>query len=240
MSQLVILNQKTHTYWCGKKRLQSVGGLVKSLVPPFDRDRIAARIAKREGKTPEQIIAGWEAMRDEAADKGYAVHDAIDCHLKGKPMPPNCEQSPVAFSAWSLWLAWWKKAGEHLTVKGVEVQVADLELSLAGTFDLLALSSKTGKEHIFDWKTNKKFAKQNNYGENLLEPFSDLPNCEYSVYSLQVNLYRLIRERAGHDCGDSWIVHVNRTLSVFRALDLRARLKEWLGEKELKACEATL
>jgi ATP-dependent exoDNAse (exonuclease V) beta subunit len=223
---LITLDPENHIYRCNGRILQSVGSVVKRLVPPFDRDRLSALTAKKRGITQAAVIKEWEDKRDIAADKGHEVHEMIDRALGGEE--GRMQASVESLAEFGHWLKWWNEAQNSLVVIGTEHIVGDLDLAIAGTIDLLCSSTKTNRKHVFDWKTNGKFERENNYGENLLPPFDDLPNCHFTVHSLQVSLYRLLLERTGEVCGDSWIVHVNSVATPHRALDLRDRLEDWL------------
>jgi ATP-dependent exoDNAse (exonuclease V) beta subunit len=227
------LDPKKHIYWLGKKRLQSVGSLVKRVTPEFDAAYHAERVAKREGKTMDQVLKEWSDKRDASCVTGHELHDFIELYLKGPTTARPCPGTKAG-----AWVQWFTTAvpgrptpQQSLKSEGTEVIVGHEEYGYAGTLDLLASSSKTNLIHVFDWKQNKAFNKDNRYGEMLLPPFDDLPNCEHTRYSLQVSLYRLALERNGHEgkTGDSWIVHITEQAATpHRALDLLARAEEWV------------
>ena len=62
--------------------------------PPFDADAIIRKMRLDKpsspyyGQTPEQIKAGWDKGRDEAAQLGTALHAAIERYLGGAPLQP--------------------------------------------------------------------------------------------------------------------------------------------------------
>jgi hypothetical protein len=87
------------------------------------------------------------------------------------------------------------------------------------------------RKALLDWKSGKNFSDRNEYGERLLDPFSDLDNCEQVVYSMQVSLYRLILERDGFTgpVDECLILHLtDRSAVPHRVTDYRTRLLEWL------------
>ena len=89
-----------HKYTCmGEANYLSVTTWLHSHFPAFDADAIIKKMnltnpkCKYYGQTPEQIKAGWDQNRDEAAAAGTAMHEAIERHwLGGTPLqPPLCE-----------------------------------------------------------------------------------------------------------------------------------------------------
>ena len=70
------------------------------------------------------------------------------------------------------------------------------ELEIAGTIDILALDKKTNKYDLIDWKTSKKI-EMNSYGGKVGTKIatSNIPDCNYYHYTLQLSLYRYLLER---------------------------------------------
>lgn len=226
-SSRITLDESTHTYLVDGARVESVHNRIKDLRAPFDRDGISERIAKRRGWTKEEVLGDWDKKRDDACATGNALHDYVATvfgdNPHGLPVPPNkhCQH----------WLDWWLGASKHLQIVAHEEPICDLGLMVAGTPDLLALSSKTKLFHILDWKTNGEFKLTNQYGDHLLRPFNDLWDCELSIYSLQVSIYRAILERSGlaGKMGDGYLIHVTENkLEVHQALRLHDRAVNWL------------
>jgi ATP-dependent exoDNAse (exonuclease V) beta subunit len=229
----------THTYTVDGIPLRSVSSVYSAYVPPFDAPRIAAKVAAKRGTTPETLIAEWEAKRDRAAAKGTKVHDYIQSVLRPAPVDPNAETdaflalnaAPVKLPEMEAFDKFMLHAADlKLQIMEVEWVVGDKELRIAGTVDAVAFSEVTGKWHILDWKTNENYNTENRW-ENLLPPFSSLPNCEHAKYSLQISLYRLLIERNFpkewgdplNIMGSPYIVHLDQygDFTVHRPHDCR-------------------
>ena len=232
----VMLDRTTHTYTVGGVRVQSVGQLVKSVTPAFDCVGQAALYALKRGWTPAEVLGDWDRKRDEACALGHDVHAFILKTVSGNGKLPSAKLS-VSLPYCGAWLDWWNKSQGHLHTLALEQPVADLKLGLAGTPDHVARSSKNGKVHVLDYKTNANFRHSNDYHEYLLPPFQDLPNCEHSTYSLQVSLYSLLLERQfGEPLGAAYLVHVKPDgVDAHVALDLRARAEAWLSARKRAA-----
>jgi len=126
--------------------------------------------------------------------------------------------------------ALWASLKNKVVVSKVEWIVGDDELGIAGTVDTV-FCGDTGI-HIWDWKTGKEFKINNPWGKNLLPPFNDLPECELSIYSLQVSIYKLIIERnTDLVLNTSYLVHLSEGgYQIYPALDLTERVKQWLQQ----------
>ena len=70
------------------------------------------------------------------------------------------------------------------------------DLEIAGTIDILALDKKDNKYDLIDWKTSKKI-EMNAYGGKVGTKIatSNIPDCNYYHYTLQLSLYRYLLER---------------------------------------------
>lgn len=85
---------------------------------------------------------------------------------------------------------------------------------LAGQADLVTI--KNGVVDILDYKTNKEIKTQgyknwDGIESMLLYPCAHLPECEYSIYSLQLNLYMymILRSNPKFKMGSMTLVHVS-------------------------------
>ena len=222
----VVFNDANHTYTCDGQLLPSVTTILKRIKPAFDKEGISAKCAAKEGVSQAEILAQWKASSDAALAKGKALHANAELAALKPETWLQSTHTMVEINAWNLW---WTRARKSMTPVAVEYVMADTDLGVAGTLDMLAESSKTSQRHVFDWKTGKKFGIKNDWGRKLLPPFEDLDDCELNVYSLQTSIYRLMLENRNYDCGESWIVHIlGGSVVPHRALDLRERAADWL------------
>ena len=105
---LIVFEADSHKYTCaGESGYMSVTTWNHTHFPEFDADAIITKMMSNPrtwpkspyyGKTREEIKAGWEKNRDEAAAAGTAMHYAIECYYRGEtphaplgetPTPPN-------------------------------------------------------------------------------------------------------------------------------------------------------
>lgn len=238
MSHQIRFNAVDHSYWIGDTQLQSVTSLIKTLIPPFDSDRVSAHCAKRDGITQAEVLAQWQAKANASTAKGTRVHSYIEDVLDGihdpvltavnTKIPEMC-----AFdAAWQLF-----RDNLRAEVAQKETIVGDEQLRVAGRIDVvLSIQPQSTRfQSVFDWKTGK-FERYNRF-ENLLPPFDDLTASELNKYSIQVSTYRLLLERAdpAASYGESYLVHLHEsgTHHVYKAIDLRERVLAWLSARAL-------
>jgi len=103
---LIKFDAGPHKYTCaGDGNYLSVTTWLHSHFPAFDADAIIKKMrldkptCKYYGQTPEQIKAGWDRGRDEAAAAGTAMHAAIEAfflEVGGHPPGPPGGTPPTA------------------------------------------------------------------------------------------------------------------------------------------------
>lgn len=229
--QAIQFNPKYHTYTLDGQRLTSVTAKIGTLKPPFDAPRIAQRVADREGKTVDDVLAEWDAKREAGLARGTAVHEYIEGVLTGRqpagdPFLALNERLPEQGAFDRLW----SDLKDVAKVARCEWVVGDATLGVAGTVDALLWNPEREVYSLWDWKTGGRFERSNNW-ENLLPPFDDLDNSEFYVYSLQLSLYKLVIQRSlDIPVGGCYIVHLSPDgeYEVHLAEDLTGRLEAWL------------
>lgn len=223
MFERIVFDAARHTYTLDGQPLASVSSVVKRVVPEFDAATKAAEIAARDGREAAEILAEWEAKREAALARGNALHDYI---LMAETVRPDEETLPEM----TAWRRWRENTGAHLVPHWMEWKIGDAQLGIGGTLDALMWNADRGAYELWDWKTGKGFWSNSRWP--LLEPFSDLGNCELSRYSLQVSLYWLILERnTDLPVRSAHILYLSPDgfFYPYEALDLRERLRAWLG-----------
>ncbi|MQA91963.1 MAG: hypothetical protein GEU90_17365 [Gemmatimonas sp.] len=115
--------------------------------------------------------APW-SQRDDAADRGSAVHAAVEAYLKDRPLPDGLTEDEfdcaVAVEAFLR---------QHVAkVLAVELTVISVTREYAGTLDLWALG-RDGHTYILDWKTSGSV-----YVDHAVQ-LAAYANAEYAIAS---------------------------------------------------------
>lgn len=177
---MVSFNKSKHSYVNDNSDLEyvSVTSLINSFKEIFDVDKHSKIVADREGVSQQEIINRWNQIKKTACDFGTNLHNKVECYIKSKGKEYNNDEQIVKFLKLSK-----LKLDNILN----ETVVYNHEYRIAGTADIIVDKGETFD--ILDLKTNKNFRFDSKFNKNMLQPISHLPECEYSVYSLQVSTY---------------------------------------------------
>lgn len=164
---------------------------------PLTYDSVA-EILKAADRQPDKV-------KDESADIGTRVHNAIDAYILGKE-PVLDEESTIGFTNFLNWLS---SAGLQLVCG--DIPVASRSLGYGGRLDALGID-KEGKLYVLDWKTS---------------------NSLRDEYPLQVAAYaKALKEQYGLDASGAYVVRFDKTdPNVFEAkqIDMTHSLGAWLS-----------
>ena len=217
----ITLNKDNHEYILNSNpeiNFTSCTDLISTHFRPFEAERIARFLVYRTRKyshyTVDSLLAEWR----EARDKGSRVHDQIDEYIKyGMSTHESMSEQGVQ---WIKNIA--KQFGDTIYS---EVFVYSKELQLAGCIDLLIYNSQTNKCYLFDWKTSKKMDMSSSK-RGITSATSDLYDCRFDKYSLQVNLYSyLLEEYHGIKIENNYLLHLsNYDVDTLRASNLKSNI----------------
>jgi hypothetical protein len=161
----------------------------------FDADAVITNMMKGRnwnpsnkyyGKTADEIKAGWEQNRDEAARAGTKMHYDIECYYNGIELKePNTSLEYTHFMNFV-------KAFPELKPYRTEWMIWDEEHRFAGSIDMV-FEKEDGTLMIYDWKRSKEI-KKTGVKYSHTECIEHLPDTNFWHYSLQLNTYKTILE----------------------------------------------
>jgi hypothetical protein len=215
--------ESTHTYKVkGKKLKYSVSGLIDKFKNPFDKENIASFVAKKEGKTKEEILKEWQDKADNACDLGTRVHKfgelyPFDTSLKPKD---GYERAVVNF---------WDSLPDFVIPFIMELEMYHKDYMFAGTGDILLYNTLTDTFIIGDYKTNEDLFK-NFKSQKLKKPFHKLLDCNFNKYQLQLSFYQILLEQTGCKVSSRKIVWLlpDGNFKLYDTEDFTEELKEEL------------
>jgi len=236
---------KNHKYTINDEPAKtSVSSVLKKYEKEFEKEKIAANVARKNGLTVNEVLKDWDYKGSYSCHKGSEFHLFVENFLERKKIALD-KDAFIAFLANSTaiydenavdnyysemasmignfinFYDWWKK--DHIILKS-EFVVGDVKSGICGTIDNLSYNKTTKKLVIFDYKTNKEIKKSNPWGEKLLPPFNHLQNCELVKYSFQIWLYKLIIERnSPFEVETGYVVWVSgkNDYQLFEILDVK-------------------
>ncbi len=190
--QFLTFDPAEHVYYHNGMELRSVTNVIEEYFPRFDPEEWAPRVALREGVTPEEIIHRWAEEGRRARELGTAMHDNIEKYYLGEDTGDNTD----AMRLFRLFAS-----DSSLSPYRTEWSIYDEDYGIAGTLDFLELTP-SGRFNLWDWKRSSKLVDRNGkivhrsrYGKTGYHPFTNLHDCAYWHYALQLNIYACILER---------------------------------------------
>lgn len=245
----ILFDESKHLYTIGDRKLTSVTTLLKKYETEKDWDEIATKYAIKHVLDPKDVRQKWKDEGTVASFKGSEFHlyaeNALANKLYNTKVPDSTIQNiclkleynyPQAIKKLlMMWKVFWFQAKENLVPVRSEFIVGDVESGVAGMVDQLFWNKKEQELQIWDWKTNKKIAKQNKY-QKLLGPFSHLDECEYNKYSIQLQTYKhIIQKVLGIEIGSCyicWFNENNDSYKIFKTIDLQDEVGQMLSNEK--------
>ena len=183
----VLFNKDDHTYSKNGKPYLSGSTFAHMFEKEFPRDAIAQKVADRDDKEVDDVLAGWDSKGEISLQYGTLIHKCIETWCKYGETPNN-EYLKAVIEDWDE---------NGFSVDENEVFVQDDAHQLCGVID--GLSGDT----IYDWKTGDIHQKiQHQLGK-------EWPNDRLSLYTLQLNFYRYICEQNGRKINHLYIGWLN-------------------------------
>lgn len=229
----ILFDEAAHTYTHTdtKEKFTSVTTFLGRYKPPFDSDKHATRVAKREGVSKELVLETWEEEKNRACERGTNIHKLLEDYIE-------CGEIEDTYG-------WLYKSYDKVVERSIdpynkvlcENLLYDEEIKIAGTADLI-YEHKDGTFTIGDFKTNKRFRFCSQYRERMKLPVDHLDYCEFNTYALQLSFYALLHERqTGKKCRKCVIFylkedrfvpyHVNYLKSDIYNIIKSANLGDW-------------
>ena len=233
--------EKNHSYLIDGQPTNSpsVTQLLKRFKRKFEKEKMAARTAKKTNRTVEQVLAEWDLNSLYSTTLGSMLHKYIENFYCNKRVEFEGTFSGLGFDEK-------KRIGETLPklveqfqnfyndnqqllcIKN-EVVLGDIkDTKVCGMSDLLCYNTDTNQLEILDFKTNKKMEKTSPYG-SLFYPFDDMTEGEINEYTIQLNVYKYFIETATNLKIDKlkiiWFNIKNDNYKLFELADLQPKIK---------------
>ena len=211
--------EEDHRYvnWETNEQYLSVTQLLHHYQQEFDSDFQSKKVAKREGKTQEEILAMWKDKSDTATDYGHEIHSFFERMF----LSPGRITIPSNDLEQQLLQAYHKT--KQLDLSGdvtPEQLVYNHEYKLAGQSDIFHFPGNNMFD-VGDWKTNEKFKYYDPFKNYLKEPVEHLSQCDFNTYALQLSIYAYFYEiMSGMKCRKLFILYYWRDHNIFQVIPL--------------------
>ena len=215
----ITFNSSNHRYLINNEEgYTSVTTWVHSNFEPFNSEEVIDKMMKGSnwtkskyfGKTKDEITQEWSLNGKESSSLGVDLHFYIEMFMnqetkKDRPTHKdlldhyhNCSYEifePFRTHnelEWEYFLAFVANNPDFVPYRS-EWMVFHENIKICGTIDMV-YENDDGSLTIYDWKRCKSINKYS-YGKNSINPkMSNIPDCNYFHYLLQLNLYKFILE----------------------------------------------
>lgn len=172
----VLFNKDDHTYTKNGLPYLSGSTFAHMFEKEFPKETIAKKVAERDDKETEDVLAGWDSKGEISLQYGTLIHKCIEVWCKYGEEPNNEYLKEIVQD--------WREVFGDAPMEN-ELFIQDDAHQLCGVAD--AISGVT----LYDWKTGDIHQKiQHTLGK-------DFPNDRLSLYTLQLNFYLYICEQNG-------------------------------------------
>lgn len=194
---ILTFTEEDHSYVDNNDRIYtSVSTIIHEQFEPFNEQANAERMARRLGKTPEQIIAEWHAKRDAACAYGTKIHEHGEFILShgasGVKHTSDCDKEIVALKCMETAC---ERLEDQFELIACEQKVFSPKYLVAGTADILMRHKRTRVAHVLDFKTNEKITDVFYHrGKGICQHLTD---CNQTHYQLQMSIYETLMRSEG-------------------------------------------
>lgn len=193
--------EDVHKYFTGESELISVSAFVHRFEQTKDWKKIAAKVAKKQGKTTQEILDLWDMKRNKGTEAGTIVHKIKETE--------TLQNGTVQFDNTELGIRESDfEGGEKVSFNIDEIEngfiypelmIYDLEHMICGQSDEVVIANNT--INILDYKTDKSIdfkAYSSDWvePEKLKRPVHHLDACNGNIYSLKMSLYMYLLWKA--------------------------------------------
>lgn len=173
----VLFNETDHTYSKNGRPYLSGSTFAHMFEKEFPKETIAKKVAERDEKEVDDVLAGWDAKGQISLDYGTLIHKCIETYCKYGELPNNEYLKSIVED--------WAEVFADGPIDFNELFVQDDAHQMCGVIDAI------GGNTIYDWKSNTDLSKK------VQLTTKDLPNDYLGLYTLQLNFYRYIVEQNG-------------------------------------------
>ena len=205
----------THSYFLKYKKLTSVTTLINKFKNEFDSDYWSKEIARRENTTQEIILKKWKDKAFKSTEIGTAIHKIFEDYtnvnysITNGKLEFDCNKLKAEFIAdFNL-----KKEVAlkfindfFITKRLIPIETEFIVYNdfLAGQLDMIC-KDQENNFYIIDFKTNEKINTYS-YGKKMKDIFSDIDDCSYYHYCLQLSIYKILLKE--YDIKKIFLIHI--------------------------------
>jgi hypothetical protein len=226
----------------------SVTRLIEQYANEFDSGGMAEKVANKENRSIEEVLAEWKYKADFACEKGslghlYAqglwngedinkIQDKIDLFTNGLENPIEIIQKQAD--------NFYNDYQSHLEHLIDELPIGSEEFNLASCVDHLFYNKLTGEVVLVDYKTNSYMSGYNKkaYLKKMKVPLNHLNDDALHHYYIQLSIYKYLIETYTHlKIGEMFIVYMSENIENYEIIEipyLEKEVKKILENRRVK------
>lgn len=217
-------------YYTYKDKSISIGatGLIEQYTQDFDSQAVAERVAEKQGKSVQEVLAEWEYKNKFACAKGSQCHYFAQTLWNKEPfdmMKIGFDGSVEYDVATELIETQainfhndYKNRLEHLADEFV---IGSEEYDIASAIDHLFINKLTGGLVLVDYKTNSDIHKNEKYAKQMKVPLSHLKDFTLNHYYIQLSIYKyLVEKYTNLQIEEMFIVYFSENIDNYEIIEI--------------------
>lgn len=238
----------------GKRVGISVTRLIEEYVNEFDQQGVAEKVAIRDNKTVEEVLAEWEYKNKFACAKGSNCHEFAQSLWSGNDWKwinfnddhdYNMAVIKIQKQAHNFYNDY-KHIYQHIQDEAV---VGSSEYDICSCVDHLFYNKLTGEVDLIDYKTNSTLKgynddeKNRRYTKKMKVPLHKIDDDAIHHYYIQLSIYKyLIEKYTNIKIANLIIVYMSENIENYEIIDIPylkeevEKILENRREKEMGKC----
>jgi len=224
-----------HHYECNGRQVGiSVTSLIGQYENEFKQQEMAERVANRDGKTVNEVLAEWKYKSDFACEKGTTCHEfaqSLWSGLKWQPMyfDGSEEYTQAVVKIQKQAQSFKKDYEDWLEHLQDEFVIGSEEYDIASAIDHLFINKLTGGLVLVDYKTNSYLSGYNKkaYKKAMKVPLRHLNDDALNHYYIQLSIYKyLIEKHTKLMVDEMFIVYFSENVDDYEIIEIPYMKKE--------------
>lgn len=212
----------------GKNVGISVTRFIDEYVNEFKQQEIAERVANKEGRDIQDVLAEWKYKADFACEKGSTCHEYAQSIWSGEKWRAlTFDESDkylnavgkIRMQARTFYYDYCDKL-EHLADEFV---IGSEEYDIASAIDHLFINKLTDGLVLVDYKTNSYLSGYNKkaYKKAMKVPLQHLNDDALHHYYIQLSIYRFLLEKyTGLEVSEMFIVYMSENIDNYEIIEI--------------------